>query len=72
MHISENDSNLELWHYRYRNLGIDNVKELMEGEMVDGMSCVNNRKEYSVCEGCIMGKQHKTEYPKEGGMHRFW
>lgn len=39
------DCNLQLWHYRYGHLGIDNVKDLMKGELVDGMSCKNNAKE---------------------------
>ena len=67
---AQKNSNLELWHYWYGHLGIDNVKVLMKGEMVDGISSKDNCQECSVCESCIMGKQHKTEYPKDGGKHK--
>jgi transposase InsO family protein len=35
----------------------------MKGEMVQGMDCVMDGESDSVCEGCIMGKQHRTKYP---------
>lgn len=67
VYISQKHSILELWHYRYGHLGIDNIKELMKGEMVYGISNEDKSKERSICESCIMGKQHRTEYPKGGG-----
>ncbi|CAB4038208.1 Retrovirus-related Pol poly from transposon TNT 1-94 [Paramuricea clavata] len=63
VNIAKEDSNLKLWHYRYGHLGMDNVNKLMKGEMVQGMDCVMDGESDSVCEGCIMGKQHRTKYP---------
>lgn len=61
MNIAQKNANMELWHHRLGHLGMGNVRKILKGEMVDG---VNER---SVCKGCIMGKQHRTEYPKESG-----
>lgn len=35
----------------------------MKGKMVQGMDCVKDGESDSVCEGCIMGKQHRGKYP---------
>ena len=67
INIAQKDSNLKLWHYRFGHLGMDNVKRLMKDEMVDGMSSKDNCNGDSVCQGCIMGKQHRKEFPKDGG-----
>ncbi len=64
VHIAKEDSNLELWHYRFGHLGMHNVNKLMNDDMVEGMDSVNDGGKDSVCEGCVMGKQHRTEYPK--------
>ena len=64
VHIAKEDSNLELWHYRFGHLGMHNVNKLMNDDMVKGMDSVNDGGKDSVCEGCVMGKQHRTEYPK--------
>ena len=57
------DSNLKLWHYRYGHLGMDGVKKLTKGDMVVGMDGTTDESD-PVCEGCIMGKQHRTKFPK--------
>ena len=62
INMAKKDSNLKLWHYRYGNLGMDSVTKLMKDDMVVGMD--NTTDEDTVCEGCIMGKQHGTKYPK--------
>jgi hypothetical protein len=64
VHIAKEDSNLELWHYRFGHLGMHNVNKLMNDDMVEGMDSVNDGGKDSVCEGCVMGKQHRTKYPK--------
>ena len=66
VHIAKrnSNSNVELWHYRFGHLGMHNVNKLMDGDMVKGMDSVNDGGNDSVCEGCVMGKQHRNEYPK--------
>ena len=64
VNIAKEHSNLKLWHYRYGHLGMDNVNiKLMKGEMVQGMDRVMDGESDSVCEGCIMDKQHRRKYP---------
>ena len=41
---------------------MDSVIKLMKDDMVVGID--NTTDEDTVCEGCIMGKQHWTKYPK--------
>ncbi len=64
VHIAKEDSNLELWHCRFGHLGMHNVNKLMNDDMVEGMDSVKDGGKDSVCEGCVMGKQHRTKYPK--------
>ena len=61
---AENISNLDLWHCRYGHLGVDNLVKLSDRNMVDGMDKINANTEKAICEGCIMGKQHRVPYPK--------
>ena len=63
VNVAERSSSLQLWHYRLGHLGMDNVNKMMNEQMVDGMNSVNDEKS-SVCEACIMGKQHRCPYPR--------
>ena len=56
------ESSLELWHYRFGHLGMDNVKKLKHDNLVDGMQI--QLKKAELCEPCIMGKHHRSAYPK--------
>ena len=62
INMAKKDYNLKLWHYRYGHRGMDSVTKLMKDDMVVGMD--NTTDKDTVCEGCIMGKQHRTKYPK--------
>ena len=33
--------------------------------MAEGMNCSDHGKESSLCESCVMGKQHRTPFPKD-------
>ena len=33
--------------------------------MAEGMNCSDHSKELSLCESCVMGKQHRTPFPKD-------
>lgn len=63
VNVAKKDSDLRLWHYRYGHLGMDSVTKLMKKDMVVGMNDTTDEKD-AVCEGCVMGKQHRSEYPK--------
>ena len=55
---------MHLWHLRYGHLGTNNVVKLSKDEMVERMDFVKPEERKSLSEGCIMGKQHRSPYPK--------
>ena len=44
---------------------MDNLTKLINENMVDGMNTTGQSGDNSTCESCMMGKQHRTAYPKE-------
>ena len=54
-----------LWHCRFGHVGMDSISKLIGENMAEGMNCSNHGKESSLCESCIMGKQHRTPFPKD-------
>ena len=53
-----------LWHCRFGYLGMENISKLIDGNTVDGMKTTKDTVT-ETCESCVMGKQHRTAYPKE-------
>jgi transposase InsO family protein len=51
-----------LWHARYGHLHFRALYELGAKEMVDGMPSISRVEQ--VCEGCVIGKQHRTPFPR--------
>ena len=64
MNIAKENIDMELWHNCFGHLGYDNVSKLINRKMVEGMNCDVQVKPKTVCEPCIMGKQHRIPYPK--------
>ena len=64
VNVAKKTSQGELWHCRFGHLGYDNISKLAKGNMVKGMNNFQEDEIKSVCESCIMGKQHRTPYPK--------
>ena len=64
VNVAKEESNLNLWHCRFGHLGMENISKLMNGNMVDGMKTTTDNVR-GTCESCVMGKQHRTAYPKE-------
>ena len=64
--VAEVNSNLYLWHCRMGHLGMNDVKKLVKEEMVNGIrkTDITSNNADSLCESCIMGKQHCASYPK--------
>ena len=63
INVAKEESDMHLWHCRFGHLGIDDVSKLANNNMVNGMNDVGDNG-VSPCESCIMGKQHRTAYPK--------
>jgi len=57
---------MELWHRRYGHLGIQNIKKLVNEDMVIGITC-DTAEDVGVCEPCAEGKHHRTKFPTDGG-----
>ena len=55
---------LSLWHYRFGHLNYNDVKQLSDKNMVNGLSYVND-VDRDICRGCAMGKQHRMPFPKK-------
>ena len=64
LNIAKDNTDMQLWHCRFGHLGMDNVSKLVKSKMVEGMDCNVKAERKSVCEPCVMGKQHRTPYPK--------
>lgn len=60
--LSKMDDVAWLWHARYEHLNFRALRELGAKEMVEGMPMV--RSVDQVCDGCALGKQHRTPFPK--------
>ncbi|KAM1503465.1 hypothetical protein ACFX15_027859 [Malus domestica] len=54
---------IQIWHKRLGHLNTRSVLQLREQEMVHGLPHLENSK--NVCEGCMLGKQHRDEFPRE-------
>ncbi|KAI5339806.1 hypothetical protein L3X38_019078 [Prunus dulcis] len=54
---------LQTWHKRLRHLNDRSIKLLEDQEMVHGLPHLE--KTSVVCEGCMLGKQHRDYFPSE-------
>ena len=52
-----------LWHHRYGYLSWNGINILQQKKMVDGLP--NFKAIQQVCEGCLVGRQHRDTFPKE-------
>lgn len=50
------------WHARYGHLNFRALRDLSRKNMVEGMPIVDRVEQ--VCDGCNIGKQHRTPFPK--------
>jgi transposase InsO family protein len=50
------------WHARYGHLNFRALRDLGLKQMVEGMPVVDRVEQ--VCDGCTLGKQHRTPFPK--------
>ena len=55
--------NIDLWHQRYGHLGVQNLKKLVNDNLVDGLD-FDAKKDISFCEPCANGKHHREKFPK--------
>lgn len=55
-------SKMQLWHQRLGHLSLDNLKQMMNKNMVYGLPKIYGSK--CLCEACIMGTQHRLPFPK--------
>ena len=58
-----NEEESRLWHCRLGHLNFKGLRTLYYKKMVKGLPLVKSPGD--VCEGCIMGKQHRDCFPKQ-------
>ena len=51
-----------LWHFRYGHLNFGGLKILQRKSMVTGLPEIVVPSQ--VCEECVVGKQHRSQFPK--------
>ena len=52
-----------LWHLRFGHLNFGSLEDLSKKKMVRGLPHIH--KPNQVCEGCLLGKHHRSSFPKE-------
>ena len=61
--VSESIENkVKLWHQRFCHLGYDNLRKLLNKNMVSGIDC-SSSLEKPFCSDCCNGKNHKQPFP---------
>jgi hypothetical protein len=50
------ENNLHLWHEQLGHLNEEDVKLLMQWNLIEGMSLKNNEEKLSFYEGCVIDK----------------
>jgi len=55
-----------VWHHCFGHLGTQNLQKLAKEKLVDGFD-YNSAKESVFCELCAEGKQHRSQFPSNGG-----
>ena len=60
--LSKMDDEAWLWHARYGHLNFRSLRDLGTKRMVEGMPLIKRAEQ--VCDGCALGKQHRTPFPR--------
>lgn len=61
----ESTGSVDLWHQCLGHTGVDNIKLMKNQQMVKGLD-LKEIGEPQLCQGCIMGKLHRTKFPRIG------
>ena len=57
----------ELWHTRFGNMNYGSLMILQQRKMVQNMYVLEMPSRH-VCEGCVLGKIHRFDFPKDGSI----
>jgi transposase InsO family protein len=60
--MSKMDEEAWRWHARYGHLNFRSLRELGAKKMVEGIPLIKRMEQ--VCDGCTLGKQHRTPFPQ--------
>uniref|UniRef100_A0A8R7VB64 GAG-pre-integrase domain-containing protein n=1 Tax=Triticum urartu TaxID=4572 RepID=A0A8R7VB64_TRIUA len=63
-HLSSMDDSAWKWHACYGHLNFQALRQLGQKEIVRGLPCINHVDQ--VCDGCLIGKQRRAPFPREG------
>ena len=58
-------STIDLWHQRYGHLNHKDLMLLQKNTVVEGLPVFKN--DHVECEACVLGKQHREEFPIHKG-----
>jgi len=65
--LSKMDETAWLWHARYGHLNFRALQDLASKQMVEGLPQIHGVEQ--VCDGCALGKQHRTPFPRLSAYH---
>ena len=57
-------ASLQVWHERLGHVSHNTIKKMFKAEMADGLFIDKNVLFLELCEGCIMGKQHRLAFSR--------
>ncbi len=53
-------ANLNLWHERMGHVHKEGIVQMARNNVVEGLRIAHGNEPVHVCEGCVMGKMHRT------------
>jgi len=60
--LAQSDDKSWNWHARFGHLNFRSLSNLSDKSMVEGLPSI--RKVERVCDGCVLGKQHRKPFPQ--------
>ncbi|KAF2293026.1 hypothetical protein GH714_035170 [Hevea brasiliensis] len=61
--LAKLDNESWAWHARFGHLNFDSLRKLSRKGMVKGLPSIDQANK--LCDGCLVGKQHRTSFPKQ-------
>ncbi len=53
---------IETWHMQFAHFGVDRIKALSKGALVDGLNIKHEQQAPGKCEPCILGNQKRWPF----------
>jgi len=61
------DESLLTWHRRLGHVNFQTLRKMQKEKTVIDLTIKNLEATNPFCKGCVYAKQHRQEFPKQGG-----